>query len=141
MKYIRLMGELQQNQYTARQSTNIQNVLFFSPHGTQLILVVFIVFLKKLYSRLLHGGSQPNLTLFLTWCMVTNKIPGVSQVFSRGKKYFFPGIIWPNPKFSLCKNKTISSNFCHSSSNWNGVYVNYKKYNNESDASAGLVFL
>ena len=43
------------------------------------------------------------------------------------------------PKFSLCKNKTISSNFCRSSSiDWNRVYIKYKNYNHDSDASAGF---
>ena len=60
--------------------------------------------------------------------------PGVLQ----GKKFAFPG---PNTKFFSWKNKTMSSNFCHSSSNWNRVYIKYKNYNHELDASAGLFCL
>ena len=41
-------------------------------------------------------------------------------------------------KLSLGKNKTISSNFCHSMSNWNRVYIKYKKYNHNWNSSAGF---
>ena len=49
-------------------------------------------------------GGQPSCAMLISWGSPTddNKIPGVLQEFS---------------KFSLGKNKMISSNFCHSSSN------------------------
>ena len=59
-------------------------------------------------------------------------LTGVIQEFSRVKNSF-PGL---NTQFSL--GQTITNNICHSRSKWNWVFIKYKKYNPESDASAGF---
>ena len=61
----------------------------------------------------------------------------ILEVF-QGRKLIFPG---PNPKFSLGKNKTISSNFCHSKKQLKLSLHKIKNYGCESDVSVGLVCL
>ena len=52
------------------------------------------------------------------WLMITK-----FQEFFQDKEFLFS---WTNHKFSLGKFKMTSSNFCHSGSNWNSVYIKYK---------------
>ena len=89
------------------------------------------------------GSGWENLKLQLalkglTQCSLTDdnsrRIPRVHKV----KEFILPGL---NLKFFLGKNMLISSKCCHSSSNWNWVYIKYKKYNHESDALQVKVYL
>ena len=86
------------------------------------------------------GEEKPNdwLTELTSWCSL-NKDPNTNPGVLQGKEFLFSG---SNPQFSLDKKKkTITDHFFHSSSNRLWVHIKYKKYEHESDASAGFGLL